>query len=345
MSERIERCCDLVMRGGITSGIVYPPAISRIAERFYFKSIGGTSAGAIAACATAAAEYRRRHGSDEGFALLERLPRDLGKGGKLTALFQPDARTRSLHRFARRVMDLKSSGFVSRLWTYASIGWFLLRRESKLRPLIENDLGLCSGMANGMTAETEPLTVWLSRCLDEIAGKEDGEPLTFRDLWTAPEPESIQATTVGSVPIQLKTVTTSLSFSRPFAMPFEDRIFAFDPDEWADLFPDYVMKHLIREAESIDSSLRRDGKLPLPIGEAMPVIVAARMSLSFPGLFSMVPLYAVNYEERDQPLKKVWFSDGGITSNFPIHFSLMIQNNLLTILIFYFSQLFFLENS
>jgi hypothetical protein len=33
----------------------------------------------------------------------------------------------------------------------------------------------------------------------------------------------------------------------------------------------------------------------------------------------MVPLYAVNYEKDDQPLERVWFSDGGITSNFPVH--------------------------
>ena len=38
------RCCDLVMKGGITSGVLYPPAIGRIAESFYFVGIGGTSA-------------------------------------------------------------------------------------------------------------------------------------------------------------------------------------------------------------------------------------------------------------------------------------------------------------
>ena len=51
--EKLE--CDLVMRGGITSGIVYPRAIAKLAETYNFRSIGGTSAGAIAAAATAAA--------------------------------------------------------------------------------------------------------------------------------------------------------------------------------------------------------------------------------------------------------------------------------------------------
>lgn len=41
--------CDLVMKGGITSGIVYPLAIAEIAKAFRLRSIGGTSAGAIAA--------------------------------------------------------------------------------------------------------------------------------------------------------------------------------------------------------------------------------------------------------------------------------------------------------
>jgi hypothetical protein len=42
------RKCDIVMKGGITSGIVYPRAVSRLARDYRFQSIGGTSAGAIA---------------------------------------------------------------------------------------------------------------------------------------------------------------------------------------------------------------------------------------------------------------------------------------------------------
>ena len=41
--------CDLVMKGGVTSGVVYPPVIVELAEKHEFVSIGGTSAGAIAA--------------------------------------------------------------------------------------------------------------------------------------------------------------------------------------------------------------------------------------------------------------------------------------------------------
>lgn len=55
-----DRICDLVMKGGITSGVVYPPAIDRISKRFWLSGIGGTSAGAIAAALAAAAELSRR---------------------------------------------------------------------------------------------------------------------------------------------------------------------------------------------------------------------------------------------------------------------------------------------
>jgi hypothetical protein len=52
--------CDLVMKGGITSGVVYPSAIARLAGQYRLRNIGGASAGAIAAGAAAAAEYRRQ---------------------------------------------------------------------------------------------------------------------------------------------------------------------------------------------------------------------------------------------------------------------------------------------
>ena len=37
--------CDMVMKGGITSGVVYPKAVSHLAKRYHFRNIGGTSAG------------------------------------------------------------------------------------------------------------------------------------------------------------------------------------------------------------------------------------------------------------------------------------------------------------
>jgi hypothetical protein len=103
MVEKLQ--CDLVMRGGITSGIVYPRAIAKLSETYRFRSIGGTSAGAIAATGTAAAAYGAKHGDDHFATRFKTLPAELGRrpgnrpgveGQKtvLERLFQPQKGTR-----------------------------------------------------------------------------------------------------------------------------------------------------------------------------------------------------------------------------------------------------------
>lgn len=100
MPEKLQ--CDLVMRGGITSGIVYPRAIAKLAKTYNFRSIGGTSAGAIAAAGTAAAAYGAKHGQDHFQTRLKNLPGELAtlKDGKsvLERLFQPQETTEALFR-------------------------------------------------------------------------------------------------------------------------------------------------------------------------------------------------------------------------------------------------------
>jgi len=85
------RICDLVMKGGVSSGVVYPLAAAELAKDFRFSSIGGTSAGAIAAAVTAAAEYGRASG---GFVRLSQVPTQIG--GHLMRLFQPSPRLAAL---------------------------------------------------------------------------------------------------------------------------------------------------------------------------------------------------------------------------------------------------------
>ncbi|GAA3284266.1 patatin-like phospholipase family protein [Dactylosporangium vinaceum] len=57
--EYRRRSVDLTMRGGTTSGVVYPLAVCEIARGYRVRNVGGASAGAIAAAATAAAELGR----------------------------------------------------------------------------------------------------------------------------------------------------------------------------------------------------------------------------------------------------------------------------------------------
>src|SRR5579871_214135 len=114
------RQCDLVMKGGVTSGVLYPPAICEIAKTFDLRSIGGTSAGAIAAALAAAAQYRRltdRVTPEAGYDALSAIPQWLGSDNHLFGLFTPNAATRTLfntvvalaapgHSGPQRVIDL-----------------------------------------------------------------------------------------------------------------------------------------------------------------------------------------------------------------------------------------------
>ena len=87
--------CDLVMKGGITSGVVFPSAIRTLSETYDFHNVAGTSAGAIAAAFAAAAQYGRNVGAGDRFAELEDMSRWLGDASSprgpsnLCALFQP----------------------------------------------------------------------------------------------------------------------------------------------------------------------------------------------------------------------------------------------------------------
>jgi hypothetical protein len=66
----------------------------------------------------------------------------------------------------------------------------------------------------------------------------------------------------------------------------------------------------------------------LPDAEHLPVVVAARMSLSLPLVISAVPLWMVTRTEvgadghldptGPREFAKVWFSDGGLATNFPV---------------------------
>jgi hypothetical protein len=70
-------------------------------------------------------------------------------------------------------------------------------------------------------------------------------------------------------------------------------------------------------------TLRRDddgrGLRPLPTLD-LPVVVALRMSLSFPLLLSAIPLHPASTAAAATPARKTWLIDGGVTSNFPVHF-------------------------
>jgi predicted acylesterase/phospholipase RssA len=371
--------CDLVMKGGITSGVIYPHAICQLAATRRLCNVGGTSAGAIGAAGAAAAEYGRDAGAgangrtDVGYPRLASLPHTLaetvGRHTRLFHLFQPQAGTQALYRLLAVWISGGSTGVRAwrsvipalgcllrkpTLWCVgiflvigvpaiylicetngsvhwatvvakvllilglllallvallAAVAWSLVRRT--FHDLKANNFGLCSGM-EGPNSSAPALTPWLADEFDAMAGLgPDQGPLTFGLLH-----ENY---------IELAMLTTDLSAGTQNELPFKSRIWAFRPHEFEKLFPKRIVDHLIAHApnDPEDKVLQRfwdEGYCPLPDSGDIPVIVAVRMSLSFPVLLSAVPLYAVDYTVSSNDIVPHWFSDGGITSNFPIHF-------------------------
>ena len=396
--------CDLIMKGGITSGIVYPRALGTLSEKYTFRRIAGTSVGAVAAAAAAAAEYSRQHFSNEapsqGFQGLEKLPEELGATepqtghARLLTLFQPQPETKHAMDVALAVLGgrttigkvlgglaavLKSEPLpalialvlsvllvwfatgtdqaflltLSVLAAFATLALGIVASAAALLvrlngAITANGFGICRGYSDSSTGP-EPLTNWLTTLIDRIAGLSDHpHPLTFGDLWGDGKEKAID----------LVMTTTNITFSHPHRLPFlaeyekipapgappssrpfVPRRFFFSAAEFARLFPPSVCDHMVHCGEQkVQELLRvpnldprwRDALphfqaghyLPFPDGKDLPVVVGARMSLSFPVLLSMVPLYAVDetLEAATLQLEPVWFSDGGSCSNLPIHF-------------------------
>jgi predicted acylesterase/phospholipase RssA len=390
--------CDIVMKGGITSGVIYPGAVCELAKTYRLRSVGGSSAGAIAATATAAAEYGRTAG---GFNVLAALPHDIthdspAGGSVLFRLFQPTSKTRSLYRTF--VAGMGKSANLRWTWTLAALfAGFWLRALACAIPGIAlvgvsvfgsgpavitgiaggliimllgaiigaawgaaavlaqtpaAGFGLCTGMPGAGSKGAEALTPYLHRQFQAMAGRPDGPALTFGDL--------------RDKDIELRVMTTNLTRRQPMPMPWSTHEYFFEPDEMRDLFPPDVVDWMIAHPPELgadgkalsDSDTRgRDllraqagSKRPWPAPDDVPVLVATRMSLSFPLLITAVPLYAVDYSRQtniaarnaadewldahphdpidravaDVQPKRVfernWFSDGGICANLPVHF-------------------------
>jgi predicted acylesterase/phospholipase RssA len=353
-----KRVCDIVLKGGITSGVVYPLALVSLAKEYRFSSIGGTSAGAIAAAAAAAAEYGRQI-DGAGFERLARIPEEIAPN--LLTMFQPTsslkpvfdmfiaalsartalARASAMVRVAIKgywgsallglslgmaivVVALELGGdigFIAFGFLVALVGlavailWRVLEVANMELP--ETDFGLCPGIRQSYSS-FEGFTDWLARLIDEAAGRpaETNCPLTFGDLAAPPG---------GRPPIQLTMMTTSLMEKRPYTLPLNDRRFVFERSEWAKIFPERIMSFLTEKCEHFIPPAGESGEFyDFPDEARLPLIVGARMSLSFPGLISAVPLWRRDFtladEDERNKLRRCIFSDGGLSSNFPIHF-------------------------
>jgi predicted acylesterase/phospholipase RssA len=379
----LDRYCDVVMKGGVTDGVVYPWAVMALAQHYRFQSIGGTSVGAVAAALTAASEYSRRYGSVSGFnKVLREVPQalaELQSGGqtKLFSLFHPSPggerlfrlfvgffskkkgwagtwaivkqlladyllRPNQGRRHDRRVSMLLICGalllvalclfrpatvlplFIVLLTNVAAIAVLLLgligwRLVSDVRTHLGGPgCGLCTGM--GPKSGPDGFTDWLHKGIQGASGRDLDKPLTFRDLWDAPGGPDLDPYRNGRIErpksIALQMMSTNLTHGRACGLPLNDnseRLY-FRQEDLAPFFPLSVMQHLCACSPVLDS-YQKLGLRELPKGD-LPVLVAARLSLSFPILFKAMPLWAI--PATGEPYR-CWFSDGGICANFPIH--------------------------
>jgi predicted acylesterase/phospholipase RssA len=367
-----ERTCDVVMKGGITSGVVYPRAVARLADEYRFVNVGGASAGAIAAGLTAAAEYARIVGRS-GFEVLADLPRWLGAEGNLFKRFKPNAFLRGpFDVFVAFLGNVPAAFKLARAFCVAALSFpfavalgllpgALLARASfatavpawgvtgavvvsllavplslivglvvtVMVALPRNGFGMCSGVIEGEFA----LSSWLDELLREICGI-SGRPVVFADLWTAgktfPSVDHMLTAAAALKPrertINFEAITTSLSHGRPYRFPEPERTFYFRPEDLRPALPKDVVAWMERHAgakKAEDTSKLPSGLHRLPDAPALPVVFAIRTSLSFPFLLSAVKLWSRDRSENRRataPAEPHWLSDGGIASNFPIHF-------------------------
>ncbi|MBB1483394.1 patatin-like phospholipase family protein [Tessaracoccus sp. MC1865] len=352
--------CDIVMKGGITSGVIYPRAVAELARTYRLSQVGGASAGAIAAAAAAAAELGRHTG---GFEELDRMPAELaepGPGGRstLATFFQPTRTAAPLFHVlfgAAEATGNKTWAIINGLLRHfpaaailgalpglvlialgwlgdgvgagaaivggvlvllvgvaAAVGWAVLRRFGRVAA---DGYGMCTGMPGDNAGQGAALTPWLHAKIQSLAGRDPAAPpVTFGDLRRAG--------------VTLRTMTTNLTRHQPMAMPWSTREFFFDPEEFRGLFPAEVVDWMVAHPAPGVTPVAQEHLRPWPAEDDLPVIVATRMSLSFPVLITAVRLWAVDYTEpanqeapREQrTASSVWFTDGGLCANLPVHF-------------------------
>ncbi len=348
--------CDLVMQGGITSGVVYPGAILELKDHYQFESIGGASAGAIAAVAAAAAEYGAKHGA-LGFARLQTAIDELcEQPGLLLSLFQPSLMARAPFDILRQVAKpgslplkaLRAIGALLMTWwflvlaivlalvifepdafgsrpKYHTLGialaaWLLALVAATVtieilmlrQALREQNFGLCWGKRSQPPAAIAwiwtnllgqtfrpALIEWLHEQIQECAFEGTSAPLTFAML--------------EDCNVHLRLISTDLSYGRPVALPLPDdetNPYYFKQVDLMKILPGDLVTHLMENSTLVEGS---DVLRHMP-GTAMPVAVAARLSLSFPFLLSAHerPTEAERTELTASGQAPRWIEPGGI---------------------------------
>ena len=273
--------------------------VDELRHTYRFRSIGGSSTGAIAAALTAAAEYDRDGGGFDRLAQVRDRTTD--------ELLQPRAAVRRLLQglwlpvalgvvvtvllVGYMVLGFNGELRGARAWAWPVLLLFVvfaavaalavaaaLRAARLLRAALRDGTGMSTGMPE-RTYDNAAFTPWLHTTIQRVAGRRPGDAvLTFGDLRERGIDLQLMATDTRAGPVVLPA---SVSFA---------------PEELVAFFPRDVVDHL-----------RQHGS----VGDDLPVVVAARVSAGVPGVLSAVPS-SVDGEAR-------WLCDGGLTGGLPVH--------------------------
>jgi hypothetical protein len=194
--------------------------------------------------------------------------------------------------------------------------------------------------AAGLPPREAPLTFGQLRAgPKELAGRSQLAPAVQDDEHRGlggDDPNDAGDATLGNPAmfyIDLRMITTCLTEGKPYELPLNSHRFFYEPAVWKGLFPDYVMDALAKappvrpkdpgrwsDYQAEDEAAERQGYRRFPSAADLPVIVATRLSLSFPLLISAIPLATVDDSRRPEiTFQQQWFTDGGFCSNFPVH--------------------------
>ncbi|SPH17476.1 hypothetical protein DEA8626_00999 [Defluviimonas aquaemixtae] len=342
--------CDLIMKGGVTSGVVYPEVIATIGATHRLHGVGGTSAGAIAAAFAAAAEYRRQEREEwQGFDRVKASAAFLGEN--TATLFQPSPDLSRLFSFLVALnASLPKNRYLRSVWAVGKaywpfslggaalaiiavllMGWagwhasplvlivvlitaFLAAAGAAARDvtvrLPKADWGICPGVRQS-GHEQPSFGEWIADEIHEIAGRlAHDPPLTVQDI----ERHGIR----------IGAMTTDITSRRPYELPLFTDEHYFSPSEFRRIMPEGIVDFMVASSNEYSGGA---GRAPtdlrkLPERGQFPVFLIARMSLSFPGLIASVPLYRLEpgAEGSGGRMVRCLFTDGGLSSNFPIHF-------------------------
>ncbi len=185
-----------------------------------------------------------------------------------------------------------------------------------LGTLAKNRFGLCSGLATphlSKQGNKEGLVDWLHRHIQNCCCLASDKPLTFGDLSQTPNRDNLP-------PIDLRMMASNLSTRTGLVLAANESVdWWIDLDEWRHLFPAAIVNFLkSRLNETVTQGERTWHRITYL--NDLPVVCATRMSLSFPIMFEAIPVWRKASSTDQFPKQRMLISDGGITSNLPIHF-------------------------